>query len=73
MFSDADGTTLKADTFRSQFSETVPAGAFQRGTITFPGHLTSAETRAALSFSHIFGTFEANAISVSGIQLRSQG
>jgi hypothetical protein len=28
-------------------------------------------TRASLSFSHIFGTFEANSISVTGIRLRA--
>ncbi|TCO43635.1 hypothetical protein EV646_112212 [Kribbella antiqua] len=69
VFSAADGTTLKADDFRSQWSQTVPPGAFQRGTITFPGHLPDTATQARLSFSHIFGTFEATAISVTGIRL----
>jgi hypothetical protein len=70
VFSAADGTTLKADDFRSQWSQTIPAGAFQRGTITFPDQLPDTATRASLSFSHIFGTFEANSISVTGIRLR---
>ncbi len=71
VFSAADGTTLQADDFRSQWSQTIPPGAFQRGTITFPGHLPTTAKRASLSFSHIFGTFNANAISVTGIRLRS--
>lgn len=71
VFTAADGTTLRADSFRSQWSQTVPPGAFQRGTITFPDHLPDTTTRASLSFSHIFGTFDATAISVSGITLRT--
>jgi hypothetical protein len=71
VFSAADGTTLRADSFRSQWSQTIPPGAFQRGTITFPDHLPDTATRASLSFSHIFGTFDADAISVTGINLNS--
>ncbi|HYU85970.1 MAG TPA: FHA domain-containing protein [Kribbellaceae bacterium] len=71
VFSAADGTTLQADSFRSQWSQTIPPGALQRGTITFPGHLSATTTRASLSFSHIFGTFNANAISIRGIPLHS--
>lgn len=70
VFSAADGTTLQADEFRSQWSQTVPPGAFQRGTITFPGHLANTPIRASLSFSHVFGTFGATAISVAGIRLK---
>jgi len=71
VLSAADGTTLQADEGKSQWAATVAPGAFQRGTITFPGHLPAAATRATLSFSHVFGVFAA--ISVSGIQLKSQG
>lgn len=67
-FTAADGTTLEADAFRSQWSETLAPGALQRGTITFPDHLPAAATKASLSFSHIFGP-GAGSITVSGINL----
>jgi hypothetical protein len=71
VFSAADGTTLQADTFRSQWPDTIAPGAFQRGTITFPGHLPSTTTRASLTFNHVFGAF--TAISITGIQLAPKG
>ena len=73
VISAADGTTLQADSFKSQWTETVPPGAFQRGTITFPGHLPDAATRASLSFSHVFGPLSAKSISVGGLQLKAVG
>jgi hypothetical protein len=69
VFSAADGTTLEADPFRSQWSDSIAPGAFRRGTITFPDHLPNTATRASLSFSHIGGTFKATTISVTGIRL----
>lgn len=69
VLSAADGTTLQADESKSQWTDSVAPGAFQRGVITFPGHLPKTATRASLSFSHVFGAFAA--ISVTGIQLKS--
>jgi hypothetical protein len=54
VFVGADGTTLEADAFKSQWSEEVARGGLQRGTVTFGGHLPDAVTRATLSFSTIF-------------------
>jgi pSer/pThr/pTyr-binding forkhead associated (FHA) protein len=71
VFTAADGTTLQADTFKSQWSDSIAPGAFQRGTITFPGHLPDTATRASLTFAHVFGTL--GAISISGIQLTPKG
>lgn len=67
-FTGSDGTTLEADAFRSQWSDTVPPGALQRGTITFKEHLPDHLTTASLSFSHIFGP-GANGITVNAIKL----
>jgi len=55
VFTGRDGTTLQADPFRSHWSETLAPGTFQRGTITFPGHLPDSVLQASLSFTQIFG------------------
>ena len=67
-----DGTTLKADSFKSDWSEEVPAEGVQRGTITFSGHLPDRVRRATLSFSTIFaqGFSGPRSIRVSGLALR---
>ena len=38
-FTGADGNSLKADGFRSQWQDSISAGGVERGTITFKGHL----------------------------------
>jgi hypothetical protein len=68
-FTGSDGTTLEVDAFRSQWPDTVPPGAFQRGTITFKGHLPDNLTTASLSFSQVFGP-GGKAITVAGIRLK---
>jgi hypothetical protein len=70
VFVGGDGTTLQADPFRGDWSETVPPGSIQRGTIIFGGRLPDGVNRAALSFSQIFGP-GGGAITVRGIQLRA--
>lgn len=50
----ADGTVLEADSFRSDWSDTIPPGGAQRGTVTFEGRLPPNVTGATLSFSHVF-------------------
>lgn len=67
-----DGTTIAADSFRSDWADSVPPGAKQRGTITFPGHLPDGVRVASLSFSTVFGQgFEGpDSITVDGIRLR---
>lgn len=69
VLSGADGTTLQADPFRSDWTETVPPGGFQRGTVTFGGKLPDAVRRATFSFAHSLGT-AADGITVRDIGLR---
>jgi hypothetical protein len=45
----ADGNSLKADGFRSQWPDSVGPGEVQRGTITFNGHLPEGLTAASLT------------------------
>lgn len=54
VFVGEDGTTLEADPFRSHWSESLPPGAKQLGTLVFPGRLPAGATRASLSFATVF-------------------
>lgn len=67
-----DGTTIEADPFRSDWADSVPPGAKQRGTITFPGHLPDGVNVASLSFSTVFGQgFDGpDSITVDSVRLR---
>jgi hypothetical protein len=69
IFSGSDGTTLQADAFRSRWSETLPPGGLQRGTVTFKGHLPDSVRRAAFSFTQIFGP-GGGSITVKDIRLK---
>ena len=71
LLSGIDGTSLEADAFRSDWSNSIPAdGVPHRGTIVFPGHLATGTTAALLSFVTVFGTFGFSAgFIISGIQL----
>ncbi len=57
----AGDVTLQADPFRSGWTEEVPPGSTQHGTVTFPGHLPDGEVSAQLSFLDVFvfGRFDA--------------
>ncbi|MGW1346249.1 FHA domain-containing protein [Kribbella sp. NPDC002412] len=48
-FTGADGNSLKADGFRSQWPDSIAAGAVEHGTITFKGHLPEGLTAATLT------------------------
>jgi hypothetical protein len=48
-FTGADGNSLKADGFRSQWLDSIPAGGVEHGTITFKGHLPEGLTTATLT------------------------
>jgi hypothetical protein len=48
-FTGADGNSLKADGFRSQWPDSIPAGGVEHGTITFKGHLPEGLTTATLT------------------------
>ncbi|MFI7061619.1 FHA domain-containing protein [Kribbella sp. NPDC050124] len=48
-FTGPDGNSLKPDGFRSQWPNTVAAGAVEHGTITFTGHLPDDLTTATLT------------------------
>ena len=48
-FTGAEGNALRADTSRSQWPGSIPAGGSEHGTITFTGHLPDATTAAALT------------------------
>jgi hypothetical protein len=69
VFVGGDGTTLKADAFRSRWSETLAPGIRQRGTINFDGHIPKSVKRASLSFTQIFGP-GGGSITVPDIMLR---
>jgi hypothetical protein len=71
VLSSKNGTTLAADAFRSQWSTTVPPGSFQRGVVTFVGHLPSSATKASLSFTQVFGPGGRGALTVRRIRLLS--
>ena len=69
----ADGTTLQADSFRSDWSETLAPGTHgQRGVVVFPGHLPSSLASASLSFATVFeaGFGGPKSLTVSGLALR---
>lgn len=70
IFTGDDGTTLQADSFRSQWSTTVPPGALQRGTVTFGGKLPDGVSEASLSFTTVFGVGGGDALTVRNIELR---
>jgi hypothetical protein len=64
-----DGTTLEPDSFKSDWSDTIPPGGRQRGTVVFPGHLPDGVTSASLSFTTVFGPGGGDALTVSNIRL----
>jgi hypothetical protein len=70
VFTGKDGTTLQADSFRSQWSANVPPGGLTTGTVTFPGQLPAEVTRASFSFTQIFGIPGGGAITVKNLSLR---
>lgn len=68
----ANLTSLEASPFKSRWTEELPPGAAQRGTITFDGHVGDAVRQAELSFSRVFsfGPGGPDTITVTGIELR---
>jgi hypothetical protein len=56
-FTGADGNSLKADGFRSQWPDSVAVGGVERGTITFKGHLPAGLTTATLTLKSGETTF----------------
>jgi hypothetical protein len=70
VFTGKDGTTLQADSFKSQWSTAVPPGALTRGTVTFPGKLPPTDRTASFSFTQIFGVLGGGAITVKNLALR---
>lgn len=65
----AGGATMGADPFRSRWNQDVPAGNRSKGTIVFSGNPAEGATTASLSFSHTYGSFALDSITVSGIEL----
>jgi hypothetical protein len=65
------GTTVRADSFRSDWVEELPPGATQRGVIVFGGHLPDEVRFARLSFSSVFeqGFHGPDSIAVTGMRL----
>lgn len=68
VFTRDDGTVLEADGFRSQWSDTVPPGALQKGMVTFSGRLPRSAFRASLSFSLVYRP-GGGALTVRGIEV----
>jgi hypothetical protein len=62
--------TMEADTFRSDWAESVPAGQTTRGTVVFD-RLPNGVESISLSFSVVFGSFDTNSITVADIRLLS--
>lgn len=65
-----DGTTLEADPFRSDWSETMAPGGRLLGTLVFPGRLPAGVSSASLSFTTVFVSGPGSgAATVEGIEL----
>jgi hypothetical protein len=67
-----DGTTLKADSFRSSWSDSIAPGQLSSGTVVFPGHLPDATPSATFAFARVFeqGFEGPDSIVVDGLMLR---
>jgi hypothetical protein len=67
-----DGTTLKADPFRSDWPEDIPPGRTGvAGWLVFKGHLPPGTTSASLTFTTIFGSLRGErSITVADIPLQ---
>jgi hypothetical protein len=67
-----DGTTLKADSFRSSWSDSIAPGQLSSGTVVFPGQLPDATTSATFAFARVFeqGFEGPDSIVVDGLMLR---
>jgi chitodextrinase len=65
----ASGKTIKADSFRSDWSATLAPGTRQRGMIVFTGHMPDRARRASMSIPHVF-VLGGGALTVSDIRLR---
>jgi hypothetical protein len=50
-----DGTTREAQSFRSEWHESLSQGAVRTGVVVFGGHLPADATRARIAFEHLFG------------------
>jgi hypothetical protein len=66
-----DGTTRMAQSFRSDWHESLDEGAVRTGVVTFDGHLPASATRARVTFAHLFGASDGPqvAIVVANLQL----
>ncbi|MCA2219219.1 FHA domain-containing protein [Jidongwangia harbinensis] len=70
----AGDVTLEADTFRSDWADTVPPGSTQKGVVTFAGHLPPGAATAQLSINRVFvfGRFgKDDSIVIRSIPLRA--
>jgi hypothetical protein len=54
----AGDRTQEAQTFRSDWHESVDDGAVRTGVVIFGGHLPASATRARLAILHVFATTE---------------
>jgi len=61
-FTGSDGNSLKADGFRSQWTDNIAAGATKRGTVTFKGHLPEGLNAASLTLKSGGTTIAVNSI-----------
>ncbi len=60
--------TLEGDPFRSDWTESVPAGQTVRGIVTFD-RLPEGITSINISFSMVYGQFEGNSITIEDVPL----
>ncbi len=73
VLSGSDGTTLEADSSRSDWAVSLPPGGRQRGIVVFSGHLPDAVSEASLSFTTIFGPGGGGALTVGPFTLSPAG
>ncbi len=65
-----DSATMEGDSFRSDWAETVPSGQTNRGTVVFD-RLPDGVGSISISFAVVFGSFEANSLTVADVPLRT--
>jgi hypothetical protein len=70
----AGDVTLEADSFKSDWADSVPPGSTQKGTVTFSGHLPPGKVKAQMSFLRVFvfGRFiDDDSVVIKSIPLRT--
>jgi hypothetical protein len=59
-----DGTARQAQSFRSEWNESLGQGAVRTGVVVFGGHLPADANRARIAFAHLFASSESGPQSI---------